>query len=231
MTIKQPKYILTDIEGTTSSISFVAEELFPYFRNHISDLLALKENPVVKEAFAQTIQLTQTEDGEILSNDEEIIEKLRQWSIEDRKITPLKTLQGVLWDKGYKDGVLKGHVYPEVAGCLKKWKEEGVSLGVFSSGSVPAQKLIFGYSIAGDLTPCFSNYFDTNTGGKREAETYEKIAGVLNLEPGEILFLSDVVEELQAADSKGFQTIQLLRPGTQQKWPATARTFEEITFK
>ncbi|WP_343748468.1 acireductone synthase [Fluviicola sp.] len=230
MTIKQPKYILTDIEGTTSSISFVAEELFPYFRNHISDLLALKANPVVKEAFEQTVQLALSEDGETLSTDEEIIEKLRQWSIEDRKITPLKTLQGVLWDKGYRDGVLKGHVYPEVATCLKKWKAEGLNLGVFSSGSVPAQKLIFGYSIAGDLTPCFSHYFDTTTGGKREAETYEKIAGILGLNPGDILFLSDIVEELRAADSKGFQTVQLLRPGTTVDWNTTAQTFEEITF-
>ena len=231
MTLKQPRYILTDIEGTTSSISFVAEELFPYFRNNISSLLTLKENPIVKETFEQTVQLAKTEDGETLSTDNEIIEKLHQWSVEDRKITPLKTLQGVLWDKGYQDGTLKGHVYPEVAACLKKWKDQGISLGVFSSGSVPAQKLIFGYSVSGDLTPYFSNYFDTNTGGKREADTYAKIADILNLNPAEILFLSDIVEELQAADSKGFQTIQLVRPGTQQVWNTFAHSFEEITFE
>ncbi|MNU86602.1 Enolase-phosphatase E1 [compost metagenome] len=231
MTIKQPRYILTDIEGTTSSISFVAEELFPYFRNNISSLLTLKENPIVKEAFEQTVQLAKSEDGEILSTDAEIIEKLHQWSVEDRKITPLKTLQGVLWDKGYKDGTLKGHVYPEVAACLKKWKENRINLGVFSSGSVPAQKLIFGYSVSGDLTPCFSDYFDTNTGGKRESETYAEIAAILNLNPAEILFLSDIVEELQAADSNGFQTIQLVRPGTEQAWDAFAHSFEEINFE
>lgn len=231
MTIKQPQYILTDIEGTTSSISFVAEELFPYFRNNISSLLELKENPIVKEAFEQTLQLAKTEDGETLSTDSEIIEKLYQWSVEDRKITPLKALQGILWDKGYKDGTLKGHVYPEVAACLKKWKENGIRLGVFSSGSVPAQKLIFGYSVSGDLTPCFSDYFDTNTGGKRESQTYTKIAEILDLNPAEILFLSDIVEELQAADTKGFQTIQLVRPGTKQVWSTFAHSFEEITFE
>ncbi|MNJ82857.1 Enolase-phosphatase E1 [compost metagenome] len=231
MTIKQPQYILTDIEGTTSSISFVAEELFPYFRNNISSLLELKENPIVKEAFEQTVQLAKTEDGETLSTDNEIIEKLYRWSVEDRKITPLKTLQGILWEKGYQDGTLKGHVYPEVAACLKKWKEDGINLGVFSSGSVPAQKLIFGYSVSGDLTPYFSNYFDTNTGGKRDAETYATIAGILNLNPAEILFLSDIVEELQAADSKGFQTLQLVRPGTAQVWNAFAHSFKEITFE
>lgn len=231
MTIKQPKYILTDIEGTTSSISFVAEKLFPYFRNNILDLSELADDPVVQEAFEQTIQLAKSEDGETIATEQEIIDKLYEWSVEDRKITPLKTLQGVLWDKGYRDGELKGHVYPEVAASLKKWKEQGIGLGVFSSGSVPAQKLIFGYSISGDLTPYFSNYFDTNTGGKRDAETYSKIAGILNLDPAGILFLSDIEAELQAADSTGFQTIQLAREGMSPSWKHSVHSFDEITFE
>ncbi|WP_343634449.1 acireductone synthase [Fluviicola sp.] len=231
MTITRPKYILTDIEGTTSSISFVAEELFPYFRDNISDLLALKDRLVVKEAFDETVQLAQAEDGETLTTDEEIIQKLHQWSMEDRKITPLKTLQGVLWDTGYRDGELKGHVYPEVAANLKNWKEQGINLGVFSSGSIAAQKLIFGYSIAGDLTPYFSHYFDTTTGGKREAGTYAKIAEELQLDPSEILFLSDIAEELQAAASNGFQTIQLVREETQPSWERSVASFDEIIFE
>ena len=231
MTIQRPKFILTDIEGTTSSISFVAEELFPYFRNNISDLLALKDRLVVKEAFDETIQLAKTEDGEILSTDQEIIDKLYQWSLEDRKITPLKTLQGVLWDAGYRDGELKGHVYPEVAANLKNWKEQGINLGVFSSGSVPAQKLIFGYSIAGDLTPYFSYYFDTNTGGKKEAATYAKIAEELQIDPSEILFLSDIAEELEAADSSGYQTIQLAREDMTPSWKQFVASFDEIIFE
>jgi enolase-phosphatase E1 len=231
MTIKRPQFILTDIEGTTSSISFVAEELFPYFRENISDLLALKDRLVVKEAFDETVQLAKSEDGEILSTDEQIIDKLYKWSVEDRKITPLKTLQGVLWDAGYRDGELKGHVYPEVAANLKSWKEQGINLGVFSSGSVPAQKLIFGYSIAGDLTPYFSYYFDTNTGGKREAATYAKIAKELNLDPSEILFLSDIEEELQAADSTGYQTVQLARDGMAPSWKQFVTSFDELIFE
>lgn len=231
MTIEKPKFILTDIEGTTSSISFVAEKLFPYFRNNILDLAELTENPIVKEAFEQTIQLAQLEDEETISTDQDIIDKLYEWSVEDRKITPLKTLQGVLWEKGYQDGVLKGHVYPEVAANLKKWKEQGIDLGVFSSGSVPAQKLIFGYSISGDLTSYFSSYFDTNTGGKREFETYSKIAKVLQLQPSEILFLSDIVEELEAADSNGYQTIQLVREGMTPSWKQFVTSFDEIEFK
>ena len=231
MTIKRPQFILTDIEGTTSSISFVAEELFPYFRENISDLLALKDRLVVKEALEETVQLAQSEDGEILSTDQEIIDKLYRWSLEDRKITPLKTLQGVLWDAGYRDGELKGHVYPEVAANLKNWKEQGINLGVFSSGSVPAQKLIFGYSIAGDLTPYFSYYFDTNTGGKREVTTYAKIAEELNLDPSGILFLSDIEEELLAADTNGYQTVQLARDGMTPSWKQFATSFDEIIFE
>ena len=231
MTIKRPQFILTDIEGTTSSISFVAEELFPYFRENISDLLALKDRLVVKEAFEETVELAKSEDGEILTTDEQIIDKLYQWSVEDRKITPLKTLQGVLWDAGYRDGELKGHVYPEVAANLKNWKEQGINLGVFSSGSVPAQKLIFGYSIAGDLTPYFSYYFDTNTGGKREAATYAKIAKELNLDPSEILFLSDIEEELLAAESTEYQTVQLARDGMTPSWKQFVTSFDELIFE
>ncbi|TSJ45632.1 acireductone synthase [Fluviicola chungangensis] len=231
MTLQRPKFILTDIEGTTSSISFVAEKLFPYFRNNILDLMELTDNPVVKEAFKQTVELAWSEDGERIATDQEIIDKLYEWSVEDRKITPLKTLQGVLWDKGYRDGELKGHVYPEVAANLKKWKGQGIDLGVFSSGSVPAQKLIFGYSVSGDLTPYFSAYFDTNTGGKREAKTYAKIAEALQLKPSEILFLSDISEELEAADSNGFQTIQLAREGMTPTWKHFATSFDEITFE
>lgn len=231
MIISRPTFILTDIEGTTSSISFVAEQLFPYFRNNISDLLALKDRLVVKEAFDETVQLAKSEDGETLSTDQEIIDKLYKWSVEDRKITPLKTLQGVLWDSGYRDGELKGHVYPEVAANLKNWKEQGISLGVFSSGSVAAQKLIFGYSVAGDLTPYFSYYFDTNTGGKRESETYAKIAEELQIDPSEILFLSDIEEELQAADSSGYQTIQLAREGMKPSWKQFVTSFDELIFE
>ena len=223
-----PKFILTDIEGTTTSISFVADELFPYFREHITELLDLKSNPVVAEAFAETVRLAEEQDNEILTSDDDIIWKLRHWSLEDRKITPLKTLQGVLWDTGYKNGSLKGHVYSDVAPQLEEWAEQGIELGVFSSGSIAAQKLIFGYSLAGDLTPCFSAYFDTTTGGKRETETYSKIAGILNFPANEILFLSDVVEELQAAKEAGFQTIQLVRPGTEANWPLVAADFSEI---
>jgi enolase-phosphatase E1 len=223
------QFILTDIEGTTSSISFVADELFPYFREHISELLSMKDQPVVAQAFAETILLAMSEDGKTIATDEEILETLHRWSMEDRKITPLKTLQGVLWEKGYRDGSLKGHIYPDVTAQLQSWHIQGIGLGVFSSGSVAAQKLLFGYSVAGDLTPLFSAYFDTNTGGKRETETYVRIANELKIPAQHILFLSDIREELEAADKAAFQTIQLVRPGTVASWKQTAADFSELT--
>jgi enolase-phosphatase E1 len=220
--------ILTDIEGTTTAISFVADELFPYFRNHIQELISLKDRPEVAMAFEQTITLAKELDNQVLVSDDEILEKLHQWSIEDRKITPLKALQGILWEKGYHEGVLKGHVYDDVAANLHQWQAAGKRLAVFSSGSVTAQKLIFGFSTAGDLTSCFSAYFDTNTGGKREKETYTTIAMELQVAPEELLFLSDIKEELLAAEAAGCQTIQLVRPGTKSDWPLTAVDFNAI---
>ncbi len=230
MKIQKPAFILTDIEGTTSSISFVTDVLFPYFRARISDLLLLKDQQVVTDAFAETIRLAKEIDREDLFTDEQIIGKLFYWCVEDRKITPLKTLQGVIWKIGYEQGKLEGHVYPEVATVLNKWKTEGIDLGVFSSGSIAAQKLIFGYSISGDLTAYFSNYFDTTTGGKREIETYTKIANSLQLDPNTVLFLSDIEDELRAADTAGFQTVQLCREQQVGTWKNQVRTFLEIEF-
>lgn len=221
-------YILTDIEGTTTSVSFVYDVLFPYFREHIWELKNMTGIAEVDNAFAETKAIVFKEDGIELKSTEEIIEKLNQWCDEDRKITPLKTLQGLLWKIGYEKGVLKGHVYDDVPIALDKWYRMGLKMGVFSSGSVEAQKLIFGYSEKGDLRSFFSNYFDTQTGMKRETETYSKIAQIINFQPNKILFLSDIVEELEAAEKTGFQTIQLVRPGTKSNWQKVAETFSDV---
>ncbi len=229
MKLKNIRFILTDIEGTTTSVSFVYEILFPYFRNNIEKLKSLIHLPEVKEAFNQTIIIAK-EEGVTLSDDDQIIQQLLTWSLADKKITPLKTLQGILWEEGYKSGEIKGHVYLDVAPNLVKWKNQGIQLGVFSSGSVAAQKLIFGYSENGDLTSNFSAYFDTNTGGKREVETYSKISKELSISPSEILFLSDIKEELEAADKAGFQTVQLVREGDGKAWENSASSFDEIVL-
>ncbi len=230
MKLKKPQVILTDIEGTTTAITFVADELFPYFRANINDLLVLKSNPIVKEAFESTVALALSEDNQTIQLDEEICATLHRWSVEDRKITPLKTVQGILWEKGYKDGVLKGHVYQDVAPTLTNWKNNDITLAVFSSGSIAAQKLLFGYSTAGDLTSFFSAYFDTKTGGKKESSTYITISQQLAIEPQDILFLSDIPAELIAAKDAGIQTIQLVRPGTTLAWENAVETLDQIHF-
>lgn len=221
------KYILTDIEGTTSSISFVTEVLFPYFNERIEKLKDLTHLPEVQTAFEETKKLARELDNETIETIDEIITKLKLWSLADKKITPLKTLQGIIWKNGYESGELKGHIYADVAPLLKKWNEDGRKAGVFSSGSIAAQKLLFGYSESGDLTAYFSNYFDTTTGGKREAETYGKIANTLNLNPENILFLSDITEELIAAKSAGFQTVQLVRERNKPNWDKVVSSFNE----
>lgn len=227
--MSKPQYILTDIEGTTTSVSFVYDVLFPYFRENIDKVKDLTHLSEVVEVFKQTKEIAKIEGVDLITN-EEVINQLTTWSLEDKKITPLKTLQGILWKEAYESGLIKGHVYQDVANALALWKINNIELGVFSSGSVAAQKLIFGFSEAGDLTPYFSNYFDTNTGGKRETETYSKIASLIGKKPNDILFLSDIVEELEAADNAGFQTIQLVRPGTSANWPRTAKSFSEINL-
>jgi enolase-phosphatase E1 len=224
----KPTYILTDIEGTTTSVSFVYDVLFPYFRENIEKTRTLIHLPEVQVIFKETIRLAKELDNVTIYSEDEVIETLIRWSNEDKKITPLKDLQGILWKEAYETGLIKGHVYEDVEPSLKKWKEMGISMGVFSSGSVAAQKLIFGYSICGDLRPYFSNYFDTTTGGKRDVETYFKISNQLQIPPSEILFLSDIIEELEAAQNAGYQTIQLVRSGTTVNWENIVSSFEYI---
>ena len=157
-----------------------------------------------------------------------LFKQLLAWSLEDRKVTPLKALQGIIWKKGFETGVLKGHVYPDVAPALARWHSEGKTLAIFSSGSVSAQKQLFGNSINGDLSPYFSAFFDTQTGMKRDPQTYVAIANSLSMLPANVLFLSDVVEELAAAKQAGMNTTQLVRPGTVAAWDSVASNFSQI---
>lgn len=226
---KQVKFILTDIEGTTTSISFVKDTLFPHFLNHADQLLTMKDDEGVAESLEELRNICRN-NGINAQKDEDLIEILKEWCRNDQKITVLKSLQGIIWKKAYESGQLKGHIYEDVPEILKKWQTEGIRMGVFSSGSVAAQKLIYGHSEAGDLTPFFSAYFDTNTGSKKDAATYIKIASLLNIEPGHILFLSDDVDELIAANKSGFQTIQLLREGLEPAWKRSAYNFKDIIF-
>jgi enolase-phosphatase E1 len=201
------KAIVTDIEGTTSSLSFVIEVLFPYARVNLADYVRLHaEEPQVKIVLEETCK----EAGAEL-NTEQSITQLIQWLDEDKKVTPLKSLQGLIWEAGYQKGDFKGHVYPDAAVYLKAWKGKGLDLYVYSSGSVHAQKLLFAHTEYGDLMPLFSGYFDTHIGCKKEQESYNKITKQLGIPADQLLFLSDIKEELDAAKAAGFQTLWLVR--------------------
>lgn len=195
--------MLTDIEGTTTAIAFVKDRLFPFAQAALDGFLdAHGEDPAVAAILA---------DIRAAAPGEEPRAALRRWMAEDAKVTPLKALQGLIWEAGYADGRLRGHLWPDVAPCLRAWAGAGVRLAVYSSGSVAAQRLLFGYSEAGDLVPLFAGFFDTQVGGKRDAASYAAIAAALGTPPGDILFLSDVAEELDAAAASGLATCQLVR--------------------
>ena len=204
------KAIVTDIEGTTSSLSFVKDVLFPYARANLADYVHHhKDEPQVKTLLEDTGK----EAGAELSI-EQSIDQLIAWLDEDKKVTPLKSLQGLIWEAGYRKGAFKGHIYPDAADNLKAWKAKGLALYIYSSGSVHAQKLLFANTDYGDLTPLFSGYFDTHIGGKKERESYDKIAGQLGIPADQIVFLSDIKEELDAAKAAGFATLWLTRDNT-----------------
>ncbi|MGX1198643.1 acireductone synthase [Parvibaculum sp. MBR-TMA-1.3b-4.2] len=215
MTDKAVKAVVTDIEGTTTPIEFVHEVLFPYARERMAAFCnANAAVPEVAKALADARELA----GDPALDLDGTVALLLQWMAEDRKAGPLKSLQGLIWREGYEGGVLKGQVYEDVPGELRRWRERGLSLFVYSSGSVAAQKLIFGYSDKGDLTSLFDGYFDTAIGAKVEAASYGAIAGETGFAPGDILFLSDHGGEIAAAQGAGLQAVRLDRALPRDAW-------------
>jgi enolase-phosphatase E1 len=231
--MKKPAFILTDIEGTTTPKSFVFDVLFPFFTQHITAVASLEGDKEADAAFALIRATMLEEDGQSDPSMEQLIQQLRLWVETDRKHPGLKALQGLMWDKGYQEGTLKGIVYDDVPEMLEVWKAERIELGVYSSGSVKAQKLLFGYSNAGDLCPYFSAYFDTSIGYKRETASYINIANQLKISPEAILFLSDIAEELDAAQEAGMATLQLVRDDTTVPSENHTRitTFKDMIWK
>jgi len=207
--VKDVRAVVTDIEGTTSAIAFVKDVLFPYADAHLDAYVsAHRDDPGVAGALRDAAALA----GEPDANDARILTHLHAWIAEDRKATPLKTLQGLIWEEGYEQTGLNGHVYPDVIPVLRAWHAAGLRLYIYSSGSVTAQKTLFAHTAAGDLTPLFSGYFDTTSGAKQERASYETIARSAGDAPEAMLFLSDVEGELDAARAAGMQTARLLRP-------------------
>jgi enolase-phosphatase E1 len=236
--------VLLDIEGTTTPIAFVHEVLFSYarlqvrnfLREHfglaelLADLQQLREDHAtdVKQNLQPPALLEGSRDAELDSLGEYV-----GWLIDrDRKSTGLKSLQGKIWKQGYIDGTLKAELFADVAPALERWRHAGLQISIFSSGSSLAQKLLFAHTEAGDLTGFIDNYFDTTVGSKTEVASYLQIASALHLPARDVLFISDVVPELDAAGAAGMQTLLCVRPGNQPQPSAeryqTIRDFDEI---
>ena len=221
--------ILLDIEGTTTPIAFVHEVLFSYAREHAKEFLA-------SDVAAEDIARLREEHAADVSSGEQppqLLADYVEWLItRDRKSTGLKSLQGKIWRQGYLDGTLKSQVYEDVAPAFARWHGQGLSINIFSSGSVLAQQLLFAHTNSGDLTQFIDQYFDTNVGKKGEAASYRKISEALNLHASEVMFISDVVSELEAAQEAGMQVLLSIRPGNVPQEGAklyrAIHSFEEI---
>lgn len=214
------KLVLMDIEGTTTSVSFVHEVLFPYSYERMDAYVAKlfeEHHPLCDDLH------------NLGSNPQAISEKLKDMIKKDVKDSLLKWIQGKIWLEGYESGEIKGHVYEDVPRQLKNWFQQGLKLAIYSSGSIEAQKLLFKNSICGDLDEYISANFDTHVGHKREIESYKNILKELSLKGSDVLFLSDIKEELDAAKATGMKTIQLMRG---EAFPSQGHqqvsTFDEI---
>lgn len=212
-----PAAVLLDIEGTTTPIAYVYQVLFPYARQHFEEFL--RQHWEVPEVQSEARALGA---GDVQA----AVELALQAMDEDRKLGPLKALQGRIWEDGYRRGLLRGQLFPEVAESMKSWHEAGIAINIYSSGSVLAQRLLFGFSEAGDLRPWIDHYFDTAVGAKSDPESYRRIAQELNINPQDGVFASDIVMEAEAARQAGWRAVILRRPGNH---PQPEHDFPEWT--
>ena len=200
--------IITDVEGTTSSLSFVKDVLFPFAAARLPEYVRQHaDQPEVRRHLDETAALAGLASGDL----DGVVRQLLAWIAEDRKATPLKALQGMIWESGYRNGDYRAHLYEDAAVCLRQWYAEGCRLFVYSSGSVQAQELFFQYSAFGDLRELFAGHFDTRIGAKGDPEAYAMICRQASLTPAQTLFLSDVEAELDAAATAGLATARLCR--------------------
>jgi enolase-phosphatase E1 len=216
----RPRAILTDIEGTTTRIAYVRDVLFPFARAQLADFL--QQNADRPDVAAVLDEVRRHAPGQ------QPLQALTEWMDADAKITPLKTLQGLIWHQGYLAGTLHGELYPDVGPALRRWHAAGLRLEVYSSGSVAAQKLLFGHSESGDMTPLFAGFHDTAIGAKRAPASYRAIAAAAAIPPEQWLFLSDVPAELEAARAAGMHACQLVRP--QDATEASAAHLQAVDF-
>jgi enolase-phosphatase E1 len=220
--------VLTDIEGTAGSIRFVHEVLFPYSRDRMAAFVSAHH---LEPSVRTEIEAVAREAGHAAEDLPSIAATLIGWIDEDRKATPLKALQGMIWKDGFTSGELVAHIYPDAATKLREWHAAGHRIHVYSSGSVAAQRLYFAHTGEGDLTPLIDGYFDTTTGGKREADSYKAIAAHIGVAPADIVFLSDIEPELEAAEKAGLRTRWLTRDGRPSgSTRASFERFDQITL-
>jgi enolase-phosphatase E1 len=235
--------IVLDIEGTTTPLDFVYKALFPYARSHLRQFLS--RHLLFPEVHADISGLRQEHrvdaeqglnpprrcDNTTEEELDSVVEYIEWLMNRDRKSTSLKSLQGRIWEEGYKRGELRGQVFDDVPRALQRWQKQEKKISIFSSGSVLAQKLLFTHATTGDLSRHISYYFDTTAGSKTDKHSYQKIASVLQLSPSEIVFISDVSAELDAAKSAGMHTLLCLRPGNRPQ-PASPhmliQTLDEV---
>lgn len=234
--------ILLDIEGTTTPIAFVTETLFPYARTHLRSYLERHGDSPQYLELLRTFRKEHAADAQARLNvppwsgsgadARASVEAYAEWLMErDRKSPALKELQGYVWEEGYRNGELIAPVFPDVPRAFERWRSAGIDIGIFSSGSVLAQRWLFRCSSAGDLSQFLCCHFDTHTGPKQNATSYERIAREVDEQPADILFVSDVVAELDAARAAGMNTILSQRPGNpaqpEHDHPVVA-SFDEI---
>ncbi len=204
-------HVVVDIEGTTSESAFVYDVLFPYARERFAPWLEAHGGEAETAAIIAAVG---AEIGVDQPSPDQVVGALTEWTDADRKVTPLKTLQGLIWQEGFASGDLTSHFFPDALAALRIWHDAGLPISVYSSGSVLAQRNWYAHSPAGNLSGWISGYYDTvNAGPKREATSYHAIAAAIGAEPGSLLFCSDVVAELDAASEAGWQVVRVRRPG------------------
>ena len=225
--------VVLDIEGTTTPVSFVYDVLFPYAREHLSTFIAARQGQSDLDEVVHLLEQEWVDDvaggthPPPLHSSHSIVDYANWLMQQERKSPGLKRLQGQIWEIGYADGSLRGDVYPDVPPALARWRDEGLTIAIYSSGSVLAQRLLFSTTAYGDLTRFIAQYFDTAVGPKRQAESYERIAAAMSLPPANILFVSDVIDELEAARRAGMQAMHCVRDAAASATD-TVRSFDEI---
>ncbi|ABV89490.1 acireductone synthase [Shewanella pealeana] len=218
--------IVVDTAGTTTDLNFIEDVLFPYSAKALPAFLEENQNNVLVDNCICDVQDIALEPDASLAR---VTEILLQWIEEDRKATPLKTIQGLIWKQGYANGEFTGHIFPDFIEALDGYKQQGLRVYSFSSGSVEAQKLLFSHSDAGDLNDKFNGHFDTRTGNKRFKQAYSNIVNTISLSPKQILFVSDVLEELKAANEAGLHVVQMVRDDSQRTGDfKTIASFDEL---